>query len=95
MNLLQKLSNSSSPILILKQRFCAYLTFQFSLYSLQNWLSDSKPDPKLHLVPVGSSLELPFSWDYVLRNVRLLNQSIGDEIAKFAKGKEQSLASHQ
>ena len=96
MNLLQKLGNSSSSILILKQRFYAYLSFQFSLYSLQNWLSDSKPDRKLHLVPVGSSLEHPlFYWEYVLRNIRLLNQSIGYEIAKFAKGKEQFFASNQ
>ena len=96
MNLLQKLSNSTSSILTLKQIFYAYLSFQFSLYSLQNWLSDSKPDPKLHLVPVGSSLEHPlFYWEYVLRNIRLLNQSIGYEIAKFAKGKEQFLASNQ
>jgi len=96
MNLLQKLGNSSSSILILKQRFYAYLSFQFSLYSLQNWLSDSKPDGKLHLVPVGSSLEHPlFYWEYVLRNIRLLNQSIGYEIAKFAKGKEQFFASNQ
>ena len=88
MNLLQKLGNSSSSILILKQRFYAYLSFQFSLYSLQNWLSDSKPDRKLHLVPVGSSLEHPlFYWEYVLRNVRLLNQSIGDDIAKFENGR--------
>ena len=88
MNLLQKLSNSTSSILTLKQIFYAYLSFQFSLYSLQNWLSDSKPDPKLHLVPVGSSLEHPlFYWEYVLRNVRLLNQSIGDDIAKFENGR--------
>ena len=96
MNLLQKLSNSTSSILTLKQRFYAYLSFQFSLYSLQNWLSDSKPDPKVPLVPDHSSLEHPlFSWEYVLRNIRLLNQSIGYEIAKFAKGKEQFLASNQ
>ena len=88
MNLLQKLGNSSSSILILKQRFYAYLSFQFSLYSLQNWLSDSKPDPKVPLVPDHSSLEHPlFSWEYVLRNVRLLNQSIGDDIAKFENGR--------
>lgn len=88
MNLLQKLSNSTSSILTLKQIFYTYLSFQFISHPLQNCLSDSKPDPKVPLVPDHSSLEHPlFSWEYVLRNVRLLNQSIGDDIAKFENGR--------
>ena len=91
MNLLQKLSNSTSSILTLKQIFYAYLSFQFISHPLQNCLSDSKPDPKVPLVPDHSSLEHPlFSWEYVLRNVRLLNQSIGDDIAKFENGRNNS-----
>lgn len=88
MNLLQKLSHSTSSILTLKQIFYTYLSFQFISHPLQNCLSDSKPDPKVPLVPDHSSLEHPlFSWEYVLRNVRLLNQSIGDDIAKFENGR--------
>ena len=88
MNLFQKLSNSTSSILTLKQIFYTYLSFQFISHPLQNCLSDSKPDPKVPLVPDHSSLEHPlFSWEYVLRNVRLLNQSIGDDIAKFENGR--------
>lgn len=84
-----KMTNASTSTLHLNLRAKSLYTLGLSVRSI--------PPPQLAFwfqarlkVPSGSRLQMAalyFSWEYVLRNLRLLNQSIGDETAKFEKGR--------